>query len=59
MVSTTGDNAYEFYINNNDMQDGKPNFKTFQGRPLEAGSLAINVDTKKGYFWDEEAQDWK
>jgi len=59
MVSVAGERAYEFYINNNDMEGDKPKFKTFNDRPLQAGCVAINMDTKKGYFWDEEAQEWK
>jgi len=59
MITTINEKNFEFYINNNDMENGKPNFTEYLGMPLKNGSLAINMDTKKGFFWDEEAQEWK
>jgi len=59
MITPVNEKTYEFYINNSDLVDGKPNFTDWHGVPLTNGCLAINMDTKKGFFWDEEAQEWK
>jgi len=59
MIKTIDEKTYEFYIDNHDMENGKPNFTEYNGMPLRNGSLAINMDTRKGFFWDEEDQEWK